>query len=60
MGRNDYLARQKIMQQTFFDAGLQMGRQQILDMMSLTLNDEKYVRKDIYGKDRLVIVVKGI
>jgi hypothetical protein len=44
MGRNDYLARQKIMQQTFFDAGLQIGRQQILDMMSLTLNDTFFQR----------------
>ena len=60
MGRNDYLARQKIMQQAYFDAGLQMGRQQILDMMSLTLNDEKYVNKDIYGKNRLCVIVKGI
>ena len=60
MGKNDFLARQKQMQQTYFLAGLQSGRQQIIDMMSLTLNDEKYVKKDIFGKDRLIIVVKGI
>lgn len=60
MKKNDYLARQKIMQQAYFDAGVQMGRQQILDMMSLTLNDEKYVKKDIHGKDRLCVIVKGI
>ena len=60
MGRNDYLARQKNMQQTYFDAGLQMGRQQILDMMTLVLRDPSIMGKDIFGKDRLLKVVKGI
>ena len=60
MGKNDYLARQKIMQQTYFQAGVQSGRQQILDMMSLVLNDKDIMGKDVFGKDRLVKVVKGI
>jgi hypothetical protein len=60
MGKNDFLARQKIMQQTYFDAGVQSGRQQILDMMSLVLNDKDIMGKDVFGKDRLVKVVKGI
>ena len=60
MAKKDFLAKQRAIQQGFFEAGLQMGRQQILDMMSIVLNDPKYVKKDVFGKDRLVVVVKGI
>ena len=60
MGQNGYLERQRIERQAYFDAGLQMGRQQILDMMSIVLNDPKYVKKDVFGKDRLLVVVNGI
>ena len=60
MGKNGYLARQRAMQQTYFDAGLQSGRQQILDMMSLVLRDPEIMGKDTFGKDRLIKVVKGI
>lgn len=59
-GKNALLERQRIANQTYFDAGLQMGRQQILDMMSIVLNEPKYVKKDVFGKDRLLTVVKGI
>lgn len=60
MGKNGLLERQRIANQTYFDAGLQMGRQQIIDMMCIVLNDPKYVKKDVFGKDRLWVVVKGI
>lgn len=60
MGKNDFLAKQRALQQAFFDAGIQSGRQQILDMLSLVLNNPKYVKKDVFGKDRLVIVIQGI
>jgi hypothetical protein len=60
MGKNDYLARQKAMQQAFFNAGLQSGRQQIIDMLSLVLRDPEFVDKDIHGKGRLIKVVQGI
>jgi hypothetical protein len=55
MGKNDFLAKQRALQQAFFDAGIQSGRQQVMDMMSLVLHD-KYG----FGKDRLVVVIKGI
>lgn len=55
MGKNDFLAKQRAIQEAFFTAGLQSGRQQVMDMMSLVLN-EKYG----FGKDRLVNVVTGI
>ena len=60
MGKNDFLARQKIMQQTYFNAGLQSGRQQILDMVSLVLRDSSIMGKDTFGRDRLIKVVNGV
>lgn len=60
MGKNGFLERQRIELQAYFDAGLQMGRQQILDMMSIVLNDPDIMGKDTFGKDRLLKVVKGI
>ena len=55
MAKNDFLAKQRALQQAFFDAGIQSGRQQIMDMLSLVLHD-KYG----FGKDRLVSVITGI
>ena len=60
MTKNDYLERKAIENKAYFEAGLQMGRQQILDMMSIVLNNPKYVKKDVFGKDRLLVVVNGI
>lgn len=60
MGKNGFLEKRRIERQAYFDAGFQMGRQQIIDMMSIVLNDPKYVKKDVFGKDRLLVVVKGI
>ena len=60
MGKNGFLERQKATQRAFFEAGLQSGRQQIIDMVSLVLRDADIMGKDIFGKDRLLKVVKGI
>ena len=60
MAKNGFLEKQKAMQQAFFTAGLQSGRQQIIDMLSLVLNDPDIMGKDTFGKDRLLKVVKGI
>lgn len=60
MGKNGLIEKQKAYNRAYYEAGLQMGRQQILDMMSIVLNDPKYVKKDVFGKDRLLVVVKGI
>ena len=43
-----------------FRAGLDSGRQQIMDMVSLVLRDPDIMGKDIFGKDRLLKVVKGV
>jgi hypothetical protein len=60
MGKNAFLERQRIDRQAYFDAGLQMGRQQILDMLCIVLNDPDIMGKDTFGKDRLLKVVKSI
>lgn len=60
MAKNDFLARQRATQMGFFKAGLQSGRQQIIDMFSLVLRDPDIMGKDTFGKDRLLKVVKGI
>ena len=60
MAKNDFLARQAVIQRTYFDAGLQCGRQQIIDCVSLVLRDPEIVGRDVFGKDRLLKVVKGI
>ena len=46
--------------QAGFDAGLNSGRQQIVDMVSLVLRDPEIMGKDIFGKDRLLKVVKAV
>lgn len=44
----------------YYQAGIESGRQQILDMMTLVLRDPEIMGKDIFGKERLLKVVKGI
>ena len=60
MAKNDFLERQRAIQHGYFEAGLRAGRQQIIDMVSLVLRDPDIMGKDIFGKDRLLKVVKGI
>lgn len=60
MANNSYLAQQKAIREGYFNAGLQSGRQQIIDMVSLVLRDPDIMGKDTFGKDRLLKVVKGI
>ena len=60
MGKNAFLEKQKATQRAYFEAGLQSGRQQIMDMMSLVLNDPTIMGKDTFGKDRLIKIVKAV
>ena len=58
--QNSFLAKQQAVQQAFFLAGLQSGRQQIIDMLSLVLHDPDIMGKDTFGKERLLRVITGI
>ena len=60
MGKNDFQSRLQLIKDVHFQAGLESGRQQILDMLSIVLRNPKYMNKDIFGKDRLMTVIKGI
>lgn len=60
MAKNRYIEQRDAVRRGFFEVGLQCGRQQILDMMSLVLRDPDIMGKDTFGKDRLIKVVKGI
>lgn len=60
MAKKDFLARQRAVQSGFFEAGLRSGRQQILDLVSLVLRDPEIMGKDIFGKERLLKIVKGV
>jgi hypothetical protein len=60
MAKNGFLERQRAIQKAYFEAGLQSGRQQIIDMVSLVLRDPDIMGKDTFGKERLLKVVKGI
>lgn len=58
--QNAYLAKQAAVNHGYFTAGLQSGRQQILDLVSLVLRDPAIMGKDIFGKERLLKIVKGV
>lgn len=60
MAKNNFLAKQQIAQKVSLEIGVQCGRQQILDMMSLALRDPKIMGKDIFGRDRLLKLVEKI
>lgn len=58
--KNQYLEKQRAMNDAYFKAGLESGRQQILDMVSLVLHDPAIMEKDTFGKERLLKVIKGV
>lgn len=60
MAKNKYIEQRDAMRQGFFEAGLQYGRQQTIDMVSLVLRDPSIMGKDTFGGKRLVKIVKGI
>lgn len=60
MAKNNYLAKVEADRRGFFRAGLETGRQQIIDMFCLVLHDPEIMGKDTFGKDRILKVVKGI
>ena len=57
---NAFLEKQKATNRAYFEAGLHSGRQQILDMMSIVLRDSEIMKKDTFGSERLLKVIKAI
>lgn len=60
MAKNPYLEKQQIARQMYLDIGIRYGRQQILDMLSLVLHNPQIMKKDTFGKKRLLKIVQGI
>ncbi len=60
MAKNAYFEKLAFERKFYLDVGVRMGRQQILDMMSLALRDPEIMGKDTFGKDRLLRVIKAI
>ena len=60
MAKNGYLENRRSERQFYLNVGLQCGRQQIIDMLSLVLRDTEIMGKDTFGKERLMRVVNGI
>ena len=60
MAKNAFLEKLEAEKRACFRAGLETGRQQIIDMMCCVLHDAEYMGKDTFGKDRLLKVVQGI
>lgn len=56
----NYMEQRKQWISAGFEAGITSGRQQIMDMVSLVLRDPEIMGKDIFGKDRLLKVFKGV
>lgn len=59
MSKNGLLQKQRATNMAFFNAGLESGRQQIIDMLCLVLHDPEIMGKDTFGRDRLLKVIKG-
>lgn len=57
---NDYIRRLDETYELGVRNGAEIGRQQIVDMISLVLRDEKIMGKDTFGKARLLKLLDGI
>lgn len=60
MAKNGLMQKQRAANMAFHKAGLESGRQQIIDMLCLVLHDPAIMGKDTFGRDRLLKVIKGI
>lgn len=60
MAKNAFLEKQREEKKLYMDIGVRYGRQQILDMLSLVLNDPAIMKKDTFGKKRLLKIALAI
>jgi predicted secreted acid phosphatase len=55
--KNQFLAQREAENKFCLDVGVRLGRQQLLDMMCLVLNDPEVMGKDTFGKKRLYKII---
>lgn len=53
MGKNSYLQKKQELQQALIDAGVQCGKQQIVDYLTIALREPAVVSTDIWGRGRI-------
>ncbi len=52
--QNDFLRKQRLMQDKCFEVGLDTATQQFFDMLCLVLNDPEIMGKNVFGAKRLL------
>lgn len=58
--RNAYLAKRDAIEQQIWDAAQSTFVQYMADLFTLTLNDPKFMGKDVFGAARIKTVIEGI
>lgn len=59
-GSNAYLAKKAAVNQAILDVGIESGKQQIVDYMTIALRDPNVVGRDIFGRERIVKIIAAI
>ena len=57
---NGYFKKRDAINQSFLDAGEQLGVQKMWDYLQLVLRNPKYMKKDTFGPERIELVFKGL
>lgn len=60
MPKNEFLAKQRAIQEECFNEGLQIGRQQFCDMLALALRNSEIMGKDVMSGKRIVPIQEEI
>ena len=60
MSKNGYLEKKAAKDQALIEAGVQCGKQQIVDYLTLVLRNPVYVKKDIHGRERIELIIAGL
>lgn len=58
--KNGYLAKQQAKEQALIEAGVQCGKQQMVDYLTLVLRNPAFVKKDIHGRERIELIIAGL
>ena len=58
--QSGYLLKQQALHRELFNAGYNLARQQLSDMLAFVLRDPAYIKTDIFGSERIQLVDKGI
>ena len=60
MAKNDYLYRQREKERAILEAGIQIGRQQMCDYITLALRNPAVMHKDTFAGKRIVPVLQEV